>query len=187
MPNLLKALNVFNRTGERIVQDESLEEHDKKYHPEGFDPKSDSCSKRDGMAKKDGEDNVETSSAVSSEGSEKLEEEIKDGIDNACKEAKIDAPGDLFISDEGDHFSVEGAVVNPFPPVNYELDENRGYRDVWEDEAEIDDYKKKYEDVIYDIAEKFNCSCDDIDWQSDEDGRGGIGFRFYAEFKKDDD
>lgn len=53
MVNLLRALNVFNRTGERIVQDESLEEHDKKYHGGHFDPKTQTCGKRDAMGKGD--------------------------------------------------------------------------------------------------------------------------------------
>lgn len=33
-----------------IAQDESLAEHDKKYHPEGFDPKKDECKLRETMA-----------------------------------------------------------------------------------------------------------------------------------------
>ena len=44
MFNLLNSMNHFNATGEVIACDESLEEHDKKYHPDGFDPKTDSCS-----------------------------------------------------------------------------------------------------------------------------------------------
>lgn len=41
-----------------IAQDESLAEHDKKYHPEGFDPKKDECKLRETMAKEGEKDDL---------------------------------------------------------------------------------------------------------------------------------
>ena len=58
MISLLKALNIFNCTGERIAEDESLAEHDKKYHGGHYDPETQSCGKRDEMGNGDKSDSV---------------------------------------------------------------------------------------------------------------------------------
>ena len=44
---------------DKTALDESLEEHDKKYHGGKFDPSTMECGKRDGMEKGDGADEVE--------------------------------------------------------------------------------------------------------------------------------
>ena len=51
-----------------IAQDESLAEHDKKYHPEGFDPKKDECKLRETMAAEGKKDEIESGEKKTDDG-----------------------------------------------------------------------------------------------------------------------
>lgn len=91
MVNVLKALNVYNCTGERIAIDESLASHDAKFHPNGFDPEEDTCIKRDRMAKYDdpvdlsGKDKMDFGDRVLSAHIKKVN---KWGVTNSADDAK---------------------------------------------------------------------------------------------------
>lgn len=88
---------------------------------------------------------------------------------------------DFWIEDGDDGKTLVGSfsVSNPFGQVDYELGSGRGYRDVWEDEAEIADYRDRMSETAEDLIDDLGLDLDGYDygeWESEDDGRGDSRF-----------
>lgn len=192
MVSILKALNRFNRTGERISEDESLAEHDKKYHGGHFDPKEENCTKRDNLAKKDGEDNVHWPrpsiglpkkrevSDYPKDPSSVAGKDFQKWLDDMDEKAKADIPEDWVKLLEKHGYDVVGNRDK-----DADGDDNIDYSSLISDEQKdvvVDDLASAF---FYDMPERLNIKWDGGKFRGkiENFSYGGIKSRFQTALK----